>query len=658
MRKTNLKFLTCLAMTLAALAAPLNSAHGQAVTPIFNFTDQLWSYFQTGAEPANIGGVNWKTNTYNDSAWATGYGTLSFESDTGNYPWGINTILDRTNASGAQIITYYFRTHFNFPTNPFGVVLYFTNVVDDGCIVYLNGFEMHRIRMPAGAVTAATPATGTGTEGARELNVYINSPRLRQGDNVIAVELHDTTGSSDVDWTLGLAYRLMIPITITRQPPTPVNAQVGDTVDLSVDVTGEDPRYWWFRNNVFLTNQTNSLLRLNNIQLSSAGTYHVVVSNVISGARSSNSVVSVVVDTFPPELIGATINEGDTNRVYALFSEDVLRVNNRNFLMSATNIDNYFLKEVATTNEIKITAALPSVGLRAVRLTLATNIDCSKEYVLRVSNLTDLRTNLMSPNPGYAIVGCVYRTNLVEFQRAWKWKPAWGFDPPPANWYATNYFPDANWGDGVAPFYYSQECETFCFGNIGALCPGFGTPIDVGYPTYVFRTEFIVPSNSPTVGQLRLAHVVDDGAIFYLNGRELLRYNMTNGPVDVDYLTTCLEPSCQTNVYALDNLLIGTNVFAVEVHECDEFTGADMMFGIQLDIIVTNFPTAIPEIKVTRNASPRQVRLNWQPRGWRLQTTTTITGGWVNVSGVTTNITGYTNTLPFSGNRFYRLCRP
>jgi hypothetical protein len=308
-----------------------------------------------------------------------------------------------------------------------------------------------------------------------------------------------------------------------------------------------------------------------------------------------------------------------------------------------------------------------------VRLNLAENVDCRKEYVLRVSNVSDARTNLIAPN-SVAILGCVTRTNLVPFSSFWKWNFSYeGPERVPADWMATNFVESGFWGEGSAPFFYSQELENTCFGTFGAGAPG-GTPISIGYPTYVFRHKFVVASNFPTAGQLRLAHLVDDGAIFYLNGRELLRYPITYpsqvqawppGPVNHDYLMPeCIEAVCATNQYALTNLLIGTNVLAVEVHVCNEFQGADVMFGIQLDIIVTNRPTTIPIISeiVQRAGNQRRTILQWGVRGWRLQTTTNVvnTSSWVNVSGVTTNATGYTNTynLPGDRQRFYRLCRP
>jgi len=671
MRKTYAKLTTCLALTISAFCGAVTSAQAQAVTGIFGFDTLSWQYYQEGIEPTNISNLNWRTNNYNDTSWSSGLGFFAYEPDSPGIYNPLNTFLNR-NVSGTStpINTYYFRTHFTFPTNPTNTFLYFTNVVDDGLVLYLNGVRLYDLRVAANPPTYATFAGGTPAEGARELVIITNgtTPRVRQGDNVLAVEVHDSSATStDIGFGLALGYRVLAPITIVQQPTNRVDALIGDTLDLSVVVTGDNPRYAWFKDNVFQTGQTNPTFRINNLQTGNAGTYWVVVSNTISSVRSSNSVVTVVPDTFPPELVTAAVNEGETNRVYAIFTEDVLTVNNRNPLASATNLANYTVSEVSNpSNKFTITAATVGVGQRSVRLTLNTNIDCSKEWVLTVRNLTDRRTNTIVPNPSQAIVGCQFRIPAVEFGAIWNYMYTYDEAQPPlpTNWYTTNYQVDANWTIGSAPFWYSATCLSNCFGEFGAQCPAEGTSVSVGFPTTVFRTQFIVPSNSPTVGTLRLTEAVDDGAIFYLNGKEILRNNMTNGPVTFNYLPPCTNNTvCGVQIYGLDSLLIGTNIFCAEVHSCDEFVQADFMFGCQLDIIVTNYPTRIPELKVRKTISPTRVILDWQPRGWRLQTSTNLanSNAWVNVTGITTNFTSYTNnplTVPLVNWRFWRLCRP
>ena len=676
MRKINLTFLTCLAVTVAAFCT--QSAFGQA-TPILNW-DQTWQYFQEGIQPTNQGTaqnpITWRTNNYNDTAWLPGSGVLAYEDSPGAFPT-IGTTLNRLVPNGqSNNLTYYFRTHFNFPSNPANAILFFTNVVDDGLILYLNGVRLYDIRVPQINPPWVQTAGGTPAEWAQELMTFTNTSLLRQGDNVIAVELHDTSlTSTDVAFGLAVGYRFPLPIVITSHP-TNDTAFVGDTVDLSVEVTGDSPRYWWFRNGSPLLGPTNNpLLRLSNIQLTNAGTYHVVVSNLFTGARSSNAVITVVPDLVPPEFVNAVMrfdqNE-PSNRVYAIFTEDVLRANNREPFRSATNINNYFLREVGSPSspgkEIEVLQALPGTGSRAVRLTLATNIDCSKEYVLFVSNLTDTKTNIMVPDIGAAqIVGCVYRSNLVAFRATWNYAFAYEGSGIPNNWYETNYVEDGNWTVGPAPFAFSGECETNCFGALGSIaeCQGSATPLSFGFPSYLFRHMFIA-TNLPAFGTMHLQHVIDDGAVFYLNGKELFRYNMTNAPLDFNAVSlTCREAECTTNVFNVDNLRNGTNVLAVRMHDCGQATGVDVMFGLKVDLVFTNFPTRIPDMQIRhfRSATGRTNIVSWQPRGWRLQTTTNLanTSSWVNVVGVSTNATSYTNSSAAIGTerqRYYRLGRP
>ena len=56
------------------------------------------------------------------------------------------------------LTTYYFRKAFTFSGNPAYTQLRLNSVVTDGAVVYLNGVEVYRQNLPAGAVTAATPA--------------------------------------------------------------------------------------------------------------------------------------------------------------------------------------------------------------------------------------------------------------------------------------------------------------------------------------------------------------------------------------------------------------------------------------------------------------------------------------------------------------------
>ena len=157
-----------------------------------------WKYNQT----ANLTGVNWMAAGYDDSSWPSGASLLAVE--TAALPESIRTplVIGRS--------TYYFRNRFNFPGDPRGAKLSLRHVIDDGCIVYLNGAEVLRTAMPAGAVTYATLASRNVGDAVYEGPFTISPASLVPGENVLAVELHQSaTNSSDI--VFGLALTATIP---------------------------------------------------------------------------------------------------------------------------------------------------------------------------------------------------------------------------------------------------------------------------------------------------------------------------------------------------------------------------------------------------------------------------------------------------------------
>lgn len=71
---------------------------------------------------------------------------------------------------------------------------------DDGAVVYLNGKEIRRIRMPDGEIGHRTFSEGntqseSGLEG-KLIPFTIDREALREGENVIAVSVHQRHGAS------------------------------------------------------------------------------------------------------------------------------------------------------------------------------------------------------------------------------------------------------------------------------------------------------------------------------------------------------------------------------------------------------------------------------------------------------------------------------
>jgi hypothetical protein len=106
--------------------------------------------------------------------------------------------------------TYYFRKHFTFTGSKVGVSIILSNYLDDGAVFYLNGAELQRLRMPNAPVTitystaaSAQPCTGGAAGDAICSDVLtISSPtlvnNLLEGDNVLAVEVHNFGTSTDI----------------------------------------------------------------------------------------------------------------------------------------------------------------------------------------------------------------------------------------------------------------------------------------------------------------------------------------------------------------------------------------------------------------------------------------------------------------------------
>lgn len=180
---------------------------------------KLWRWESSGADLTAAG---WQNPSYNDSAWQSGPGVLAWEpNDNTPLEFPIRTLItDYTN--GAYKATIYFRTHFNLPTDPKAITqLQLSEIIDDGSVVYLNGTEVHRLRVNAGALTYSTQASaGAAEPHLLEGPFNIPTSALVYGDNVLAIAvLQSGTASSDIVMgaqLLAIAPGCVSPLYITR----------------------------------------------------------------------------------------------------------------------------------------------------------------------------------------------------------------------------------------------------------------------------------------------------------------------------------------------------------------------------------------------------------------------------------------------------------
>jgi hypothetical protein len=152
----------------------------------------VWRYDNSGTDR----GTTWYPAAFNDSAWPSGTGLFGFETTPAEYPYAFHTTIPAPNQSGGHITVYY-RTHFNWNGSLTNVTLVSTNYVDDGAAYYLNGVKVGSLRMPA-SFTYATLAANQPNEGVAEI-LPLPAGSLVNGDNVMAVEVHQTVNTSSDD---------------------------------------------------------------------------------------------------------------------------------------------------------------------------------------------------------------------------------------------------------------------------------------------------------------------------------------------------------------------------------------------------------------------------------------------------------------------------
>jgi len=161
-----------------------------------------WRFVDTGSEPVPSG---WTAITYSDIDWKAGPGALGYgDSDLATKIFGGDV------DAGTRVITAYFRRSFTV-TEPSKFSSLTANLQrDDGAIVYLNGTEIIRSNMPAGAVTSSTFASSSVNSPEESLyNPFLlPATLLRSGTNVLAAEVHQSSlTSSDLRFDLELIAR-------------------------------------------------------------------------------------------------------------------------------------------------------------------------------------------------------------------------------------------------------------------------------------------------------------------------------------------------------------------------------------------------------------------------------------------------------------------
>ena len=165
-------------------------------------------------------------------------------------------------------------------------------------------------------------------------------------------------------------------------------------------------------------------------------------------------------------------------------------------------------------------------------------------------------------------------TALISFGEVWQYLDD-GSDQG-TNW-ASRTFDDRTWARGAARLGYGGDGEVTTVNS--------GPNPSVRYVTTYFRKRFTAP-DAAAFASLQLRLVRDDGAVVYLNGREIFRDNLPSGVVAFNSLATNAiggadEMTPLDATVPVTGLLTGTNVLAVEMHQ-SSISSSDIGFDLAL----------------------------------------------------------------------------
>jgi regulation of enolase protein 1 (concanavalin A-like superfamily) len=168
--------------------------------------------------------------------------------------------------------------------------------------------------------------------------------------------------------------------------------------------------------------------------------------------------------------------------------------------------------------------------------------------------------------------GASSTTTIFPIGATWRY---WQAATPPASTWALPGFSDATWASGAALHYVEDA----------ALPAPKSTPLTLGQTAYYFRGRFNFTGNT-NGATIRLSPVLDDGAVFYLNGQEILRIGMPEGVVDENtFASRTVGNAAFEGPFDVPatGLRPGENILSARVHQANSGS-SDIVFGAEIQL--------------------------------------------------------------------------
>lgn len=172
-------------------------------------------------------------------------------------------------------------------------------------------------------------------------------------------------------------------------------------------------------------------------------------------------------------------------------------------------------------------------------------------------------------------------TTLLDYSNSnWSYYANGALDGTP--WYSTNYDTNA-WNIGASPIGY-RGTNSPNMADLASIVSGLGCT------TFYARNAFSL-NNTPSANDTYTVNLrIDDGAVVYVNGTEIGRYQMPTGTISYSTSSsTYAAANPETTSMAIPYSLLhkGTNVIAIETHNYG-ISSSDLYMNAQVTASIVN----------------------------------------------------------------------
>ena len=190
-------------------------------------TGSQWKYLDNGTSP-----TSWYAASFDDSAWKQGASPLGYDTDE-----KMTDLIKTTvnyGSSNSKYVTTYFRRKFTVEDDPASYLQIKLRLLrDDGAVVWLNGKQIIRSNLRENFESSPLADNYAIPKRAaiRYLTYDIDPSWLRQGENTLAVEIHQTSKSSS-DIIMDVELLAVLNQTASQNR---LSGQTSPTIKLSID---------------------------------------------------------------------------------------------------------------------------------------------------------------------------------------------------------------------------------------------------------------------------------------------------------------------------------------------------------------------------------------------------------------------------------------